>query len=500
MNGKTLCAQLEFVAREEPQRIAIETWREGRQPKRLSYCELFRRVGAASDFIASQIPAGPKEPIGVVLDASFATHIAIHAVMRLGHAALLLDPHWGCGTAATVLAHSGASAVIGSPPADWDLGRAKAISLIEMHAWPAEQSMEDRSMPDTVAVLAYTSGSTSEPKGVPLTHRNLLCAYQLGRSQLGLPDGCRMGCLLRVASLGTLGMQFFFAQVHRGTTVLLPEIAFVNVPAVIATAKLAKLDYLYVVPAVLRWINKRCAPGSLDQRCLYGVAGAPLEPADARGFRTAFAARLRNMYGLTECSFAIFFGRADPEVDCTSIGAAIGLEADIVDSTGVSLAVGQLGEIVVSGPFVSEGYLANGRAARETFAGKWFRTGDLGTRDERGFFHVRGRAKEMVIRGGFNIYYVEVEEWARKYPGVIDCAAFKVKDPVKDEKLLLLVLADITVCAADLRQFLALQLGTFRAPDEIVVQSDHALPLNRAGKVDRAGVAKLFEALRENSA
>ena len=94
MIGNTLCANLERVAQDEPERIAIETWREGLQPKQLCYHELARAVAAMSGFIAAQLTDNRKQAIGIVLDSSFGTHIAIHAVMRLGHAALLLDPHW----------------------------------------------------------------------------------------------------------------------------------------------------------------------------------------------------------------------------------------------------------------------------------------------------------------------------------------------------------------------------------------------------------------------
>ena len=498
MNGNTLCAILNQVARDEPERVAIETWREGSEEKQLCYGELVRAVASASGFVEDHLTDSGNQVIGIVLDSSFATHIAIHAVMRLGCAALLLDPHWGRGTAATVLADSGVRVVVGSPPVEWDVACVRVLSLEEMKSWTGGRSIEDRSTPDDVAVVAYTSGSTSEPKRVPLTHANLLYAYRLGRMQLGLQEGARLGCLLRVASLGTLGMQFFFAQLHGGTTVLLPEMTFLNTPTVMSLAKEAGLDYLYLVPAVLRWINKRCRAGSIDRHCLYGVAGAPIEPSDAYAFRSAFEARLRNMYGLTECSFAIFFGLDESELDCTSIGAVVGFEADVVDESGASVPAGSQGEIVVSGPFVSLGYLASARGEQETF-GKWFRTGDLGIRDENGIYYVQGRAKEMVIRGGFNIYYVEVEERARNFPGVIDCAAFKEKDPVKDEKLCLFVLADEMVRSSELRRYLVVELGKTRAPDEIVVQAEHALPLNRAGKVDRIRVSELFAGMRKST-
>ena len=364
-----------------------------------------------------------------------------------------------------------------------------AVAALDEAALP-EAVRDD---PDAeVGTLIYTSGTTGAPKGVMLSHSNLLFAARSGATLRRVGPGDRVYAALPIShvfGLASVALSTLFAgaALHlvprftpEGFARALADEGVSIVPGVPAMyARL--LDYAH------RGGKPLVAPRA---RFLY-AGGAPLDPQLKADVERAFDQPLHNGYGLTETSPSVASTRIDAPRADLSIGPPVpGIEVRIVDGAGRALPPGEVGELHIRGPNVMLGYY---RAPELTAAvvspDGWFNTGDLARADADGNLFIAGRSKELIIRSGFNVYPVEVEGVLTQHPDVRQCAVVGRSVPGNEEVVAFVELREGAAATSDeLAGFAAERLAPYKRPAEIVVLP--ALPASSTGKVLKSALAE----------
>ena len=218
-----------------------------------------------------------------------------------------------------------------------------------------------------------------------------------------------------------------------------------------------------------------------------------MPPGHHRAFEAKFGIGIVETMGLTETVAPAFSNPIEPQLrKIGSVGRSSGCEARVVDAAGAPLADGTVGEIVIRGPQVTPGYYKNTEAtAAAFFPGQWLRTGDLGYRDDDGFFFVTGRIKELIIKGGENIAPREIDEALLRHPAVLDAAAVGIPDRHYGQEIMAcVVVRDGQRCSEqELLDFCSRELGRYKTPKMIRFVDD--LPRGPSGKVQRLRLADL---------
>lgn len=286
-----------------------------------------------------------------------------------------------------------------------------------------------------VAALIYTSGTSGAPKAVMLTHRNLVFIAENGRCMRRQTPADRVYAVLPLSHIYGLATMALSA-LHAGASLMLaPRF---DPAAVAAALDTGGVTILHGVPAMyaklLEWGRR---PGHRLRAPALRIAqggGAPLDQNFKDDFEAAFGITLHNGYGMTEASPSIAQTRLDaPRRDC-SVGPPIpGIEIRIVKD-GVEVAPGEVGELRVRGPGVMKGYYRAPELTREAVdAEGWLDTGDLARQDGDGALFIVGRSKELIIRSGFNVYPIEVEQAINSHPDVVHCAVVGRSVPGNEE-------------------------------------------------------------------
>ena len=355
----------------------------------------------------------------------------------------------------------------------------------------------DIEAPQRVAALIYTTGTTGRPKGVMLTHGNLLFVAGVSSAIRKLNPDDRVYAVLPMSHiLGLTGVLVSTllcgAQVHLvarfDPAVALAAFRREGITIVIGTPAMYSMLVEYAV-------RKKIAPIASPSLRLISSAGAPLDTATKAVTENTFHLTLHNGYGITETSPTLTLTRLEtPRADC-SVGRMVpGVAAKLVGSNGLPVAPGETGELFVRGPGVMKGYY---KALAETEYAidreGWFRTGDLARIEDDHFFIV-GRNKEMIIRFGFNVYPAEIESVLNAHPDVI-CSAVLGRKAEGGEEILAFVelKGHSSATSDDLAKHAARQLAAYKRPSKYFVVA--ALPLSPAGKIIKSALPALAETL-----
>ena len=366
--------------------------------------------------------------------------------------------------------------------------------------------------PSDYSTILYTSGTTGKPKGAVATQRNHLTNYMnsllggaVARGLLGdfstpnLKDAPQLGVLQTFPFFHIGGMSGLYVTTGTGAKVAL---MYKWHPAEGAELiQRYRLNSVAGVPMVVRQLLEHARNSGTDVSSLIGIAsgGAPVPPDLIRQVGKQFEMKTApaNGYGLTETTSAIisnsgleYHGQPD------SIGRPV-VTADvrIVDEQGKELGEDQIGELQVRGPNVIPGYWNNPEATELAFGGGWFKTGDLGYRDARGLHYVVDRKKDVIIRGGENVYCAEVEAAILEHPMVKDVAVVGIPHSLYGEEVAAVIqIRDATrseSLPAELREALAASLAQFKIPTAFkMTESD--LPRTATGKVLKRELRALF--------
>jgi acyl-CoA synthetase (AMP-forming)/AMP-acid ligase II/acyl carrier protein len=364
--------------------------------------------------------------------------------------------------------------------------------LFTIQGAPAVKPRETtRAQRDDVALLLHTSGTTAQPKLVPLTHANLFHAAQNIATALALSPADR--CLNVMPLFHIHGLSTVFSSIAAGSSVVCPG--------------------PFSAPFFFQWMNRfgptwYTASPTIHQAILEEApqhrevlrrqrlrflrsASAAMRPAVIVQLEDLFGVPFVEAYGMTEASPQIASNPLPPRVrKLGSVGLPAGPQVAIVDEPGKPLVAGAVGEIAVQGLNVMSGYEDNPEANEAAFCDGWFRTGDQGYLDQDGYLFITGRLKEFINRGGEKIAPREVEEALLAHPGVAQAVSFPVPHPrLGEDVAAAVVLRDgASVMPTELQQSVSKRLADFKVPRRLLVIPE--IPLGSTGKVQRLGLAE----------
>ncbi len=342
---------------------------------------------------------------------------------------------------------------------------------------------------DDTAVILYTSGTTGRPKGAELTHANLhLNAYRSAQVILQInDDDVLMGCLPLFHVFGlTVGLQ---AAVLSGASLaLIPRFDPVAAMTTIANEK---VTVMLGVPTMYAAILHHPDSDSLDASSLRTCAsGGSAMPAEVqRAFEEKFNCLILEGYGLSETSPVASFNLPDRPTKSGTIGVAIpGCEMKLLDEEGTEVGVGGVGEIAIRGDNVMKGYWRNPEATAEAIPDGWFRTGDMATVDDEGYYTIVDRKKDMILRGGMNVYPREVEELIYTHPDVLEVAVVAIPDELLGENVgaAIALKPGATSSVEDVQEWTKERIAAYKYPRQVWLVED--LPKGPTGKILRREV------------
>jgi long-chain acyl-CoA synthetase len=334
------------------------------------------------------------------------------------------------------------------------------------------------------AVIIYTSGTTGKPKGVLLTHRNLLAnARQIaGWLQLTERDRSLMIMpLFHVNALMTTGLAVLSVG---GSIVLAPKF---SASAHWGTISKRGVTYFGSVATMLSMLNntyQQGPPQGVDTSALrFALCGSAPVPVEViKDYERLFGCPVIEGYGLSESTCRSTFNPINGRRP-GSVGKTIGNEIRVFDESDRELAPGQVGEIVLRGPNVMKGYYNNEAANDDAFRSGWFHTGDLGYMDDEGYFYIVDRKGDMIIRGGENIYPREIDEVLYQHPSVKDAATVGVQDKLYGEEVKSFVVLRHGRAASEqeLIEFCQKRLAAFKCPKSVEILDE--IPKGPTGKL-----------------
>ncbi len=362
-------------------------------------------------------------------------------------------------------------------------------------------------LPDDAATIFYTSGTTGNPKGALGSHRNLMTniltsAFSGARTYLrrgeAIPDPTPKTFLTVIPMFHvTACSATMMGSIASGSTLI-----FMRKWDTIRAMELIEREKVHVtggVPTIAWQILEHPDRDRYDLSSLEAIAygGAPSAPELVRRIFTEFGALPSNGWGMTETMATVTgHGGEDYLARPTSAGPPVPVaDLKIVDEDGVTeLAVGEVGELWARGPMVVKGYWNKPEATAATFVNGWVRTGDLARLDDEGFVYIVDRAKDMIIRGGENIYSSEVENVLYAHPAVTDCALIGIPHRTLGEEPAAVVhlAPGMEASEAELQAWVKARLAIFKTPVAIRFVHD-TLPRNANGKILKKDLKVLFE-------
>ncbi|MFB9122153.1 long-chain fatty acid--CoA ligase [Paraburkholderia dipogonis] len=342
---------------------------------------------------------------------------------------------------------------------------------------------------DDVALLMYTSGTTGTPKGVLLTHRNLVANARNISAEHRLTSDDRVLASLPLYHINGLVVTLLAPLFHGGSAVMTSRFSARTFWRDVA---LHACTWINVVPTIVAYLL------NADEACTYDLsalkfcrsASAALPADHHRAFEARFGIGVIETMGMTETAAPVFSNPYEMERRRVgSIGLPSGGEAKVIDREGRECAANECGELVLRGEQVMGGYYKRPEETAAAFTSDgWLRTGDLGYRDADGYFYINGRAKELIIKGGENIAPREIDEALLRHPDVLDAAAVGVPDPAYGQDIVAFVVPRTSdgrgaPDPADLREHCLRELGRYKTPKEFRFVDE--LPRGPSGKVQR---------------
>ena len=347
------------------------------------------------------------------------------------------------------------------------------------------------------ALLMYTSGTTGTPKGVLLTHANLLHAARSMASWHSLTEADTVLSSLPIYHINGQVISTITPFVSGGSVVA-PH-AF-SVSSWWNLAIQYQCTWINMVPTIIAYLINAAKSGSTlpSREELKSIrfgrsASAPLPPEHHREFEALFGITVIEGMGMTESASMVFCNPHDESRRYGSPGLPCGVEAKVIDADGKLLGNNVVGEICLRGGNVlSAYYKAEAETAKAFDSEGWLKTGDLGMRDDDGFYFITGRLKELIIKGGENIAPREIDEAILKHPAVLDAAAVGIPDVNYGQEIMVCIVLKpgVTCSEEEMRHFCIKELGKFRTPKSILFMED--LPRGPSGKVQRLKLLDLL--------
>jgi len=441
----------------------------------------------------------PGDRVGMVLPNVLSFPVVFYGALIAGAAVVPMNPLLKAREVEYYLRDSGARLVVAlDAVADAATEAAAAVGVDAVTVGPVDPGatldgsgsgdLEPREDQDA-AVILYTSGTTGPPKGAELTHANLRGNARTTQETLleGTPEDVVMGCLPLFHVFGlTCALN---AGVLAGSCLtLLPRFDGAKALEIIERDRVTVFEGVPTMfTAMLHSPDRDRHDVSSLRLCVSGGSAMPVEVM--RGFEEAFGCIVLEGYGLSETSPVASFNHPHAERKPGTIGTPIrGVEMRLVDDEGRDVATGDVGEIAIRGENVMKGYWNRPEETAKAIPDGWFRTGDLARQDEDGYFAIVDRKKEMIIRGGYNVYPREIEEALYEHPAVAEAACVGTPHPDLGEEVVAAVALKPGTQAdpAELQAWVKERVAAYKYPRHVwLVES---LPKGPTGKILRRAV------------
>lgn len=491
--------QINKLAGQAPDKLAL-VWSEGSY----TYKELNGQINRFGRALLN-LGVAPGDRIALQLLNCPEFVVAFYAIMKIGAVVVPINPLYKGKDLGDIMIDSGAVALISSPEISDSLNKvrpklvafknliltcdelqAKGLEAISLASLITVESADEIGLAlpeDGLAEIIYTSGTTGMAKGAMLTHHNLYSN--------ALTFAQYMGCtadekVLIVAPIFHSAAQTccLNSGIVSGATCYLLE-RWTTASDTLQALQDWQITFFFGPPTMYTFIlgNQNLRDYQLSLRVAFsGAASVPVEIfnkwLDVLGFAIVEG------YGLSETSPVVTVNPPLGVQKPGSIGIPIPeVRVQIMDEEGIELAIGEVGEIAVQGPNVMKGYWNNPEATAEFIRDGWFYTGDLGYKDEDGYFFIVDRKKDMINRGGLKVYPREVEEILYRHPAVLEAAVVGIPDKLSTEavKAFVVLKADQTAKASELKSYCKEQLANYKVPK--IIEFVQVLPKTATGKV-----------------
>ncbi|MBK5330321.1 MAG: AMP-binding protein [Ilumatobacteraceae bacterium] len=461
----------------------------------INYAELAERCGRLAAALAT-LGVRPGDRVAML---SANGHRYLEAFCGLPASGIVLVPlntRLSPNELAHILQHSGVRVLISDrDPGDLG-GLVECVILIPDEyerlvgdASPEPPHPEDIGLsPDDVAALFYTGGTTGSPKGVMLTHRNLVanafnkivaCSLSADDVFLAAPAMFHVAGIAPLTGLAWLGAE----------TITTPMFDAAVCLDLIAQHR---VTFFLPVPTMLASLvaEQRARPRDVTSLRLLGHAGSPISAELIRQAHEVFPdSELAQFYGATETSSVVTRLPHEESTLGTDLAGscgqpAVGVAVRTVRPDGIDCDPGEVGEVLARSNAVTIGYWGDAAATADALRGGWYHTGDLGYLNDRNYLFVVDRAKDMIVSGGENVYSVEVEDALYRHPAVAEAAVFGVPDPMWGEAVHAIVVAHpgVTVSGEELRDHCRQTIAGYKVPKVIEI-SGEPLPKSGPGKI-----------------
>jgi acyl-CoA synthetase (AMP-forming)/AMP-acid ligase II len=344
--------------------------------------------------------------------------------------------------------------------------------------------------PDDVALFLHTSGTTSRPKGVPLTHANIVASLKNIRETYELtPDDIAMVVMPLFHVHGLIGVSL--STLSSGGSIVVPS--RFSASSFWPVQNQTGATWYSAVPTIHQILLARANDDNAPHKsfrfirsCSSALAPSVFDQVEAR-----FGAPVLEAYGMTEASHQMSSNLLPPgQRRSGTVGFGTGVEIGIMDDDGNLVASGEKAEVVIKGPNVMHGYNNNPQANADAFTNGWFRTGDQGFLDEKGCLALTGRIKELINRGGEKISPLEVDAALLQHPCVAEAVCFGVSDEKYGEAVQAAVVLSQDAGEDAIRDFCRNHIADFKVPDRIYVVTE--MPRTATGKIQRRHIAAMF--------
>ena len=348
----------------------------------------------------------------------------------------------------------------------------------------------DPPLPEDAALFLHTSGTTSRPKGVPLTHANLTVSLNnIVNTYKLTPEDIAMVIMPLFHVHGLLGA-LFSTLASGGTAVLPGRFSASNFWPVVAEYR---TNWYSAVPTIHQILLNRADSDGAPRKTFRFIrsCSSALAPAVLEGLESRFEAPVLEAYGMTEAAHQMSSNPLPPgEHRAGTVGWETGVRISIMDEAGSLLPPGELGEVVIQGPNIMSGYRNNPEANASAFTKRWFRTGDQGHMDVTGCLTLTGRLKELINRGGEKISPLEVDAVLAQHPAVAEAITFGVPDDIYGEEVHAAIVLKGDTTQEQILSFCLKHLICFKVPK--VIHFVDRLPRTATGKIQRKNVAAQF--------